>query len=566
MTGKKRSAIDGPRTPVPGRGLALVKLLLLLALVAQCLLTVRAKSPTYDEPAYIASGYLYLTRGAFAVDREHPPLMKYLFALPLLPLGLLPPENVPNWSNGAPNQFFYGASFLFENRLDADTLLFLARLPVVAVSVLCGLVVWAWARRLYGVEAAVVALALYCFSPNIIAHSSLATMDLGASAGVCGTLYLLWRMYQQPGFRLCLATGCALAAALLAKSSTVLVLGLLPILLIAAAYRRRRDPDPPVRNVGSRPVVSLIGYTGGVLLVALTIVSLAYGFGRFGLAEYVSSFNLVVFRRDLLTHQAYPKFCWGRYSPDGFGWYFLAAFLVKTPVPTLLLTAATVLWLAVRRPRPIHDELFLLAPIAGFFAATTLMRDTIGLRYILPVYPPLFVLLSGTCAAAWRHAAASSRSEPWKRALVRTGGTLLAAWYVGGALWIHPNYLAYFNELIGGPANGIRYLDDSNIDWGQDLKQLAGYLRENEIPRVKLVYMGGYFKELAARHYGIATESMMSDEIQHPKPGWYAISAHMLQRPSLTSDPAARDVRFDWLDRFKPVARVGYSIYVYRFD
>lgn len=547
-------------------GVLLVKLVLLLILVGQCLFTLRAKSATYDEPAYIASGYLYLTRGAFEVDREHPPLMKYLFAFPLLFMNPLPPESVPNWNDGAVNQFLYGASFLFENRIDADVLLFAARCPVVAVSVLCGLVVWTWARRLYGVEAAIVALSLYCFCPNIIAHSSLATLDLGVSAGVCGTMYLLWRLYRQPSLPLCIATGCTLAAALLVKSSAMLILGLLPILLPAAVYWHQHPADMSGPSIRPPSGLRLVGLTAGVLVVALTIVSLAYGFGRFGLAEYASSFNLVVFRRDILTHAAYPKFCWGQYSPNGFRWYFLVAFVLKTPIPTLLLTAATVLWLALRRPRRMFDELFLVVPILGYFVATMPMRDSIGLRYILPIYPLLFIVIGGMSAAVWRWAARGSDSTRWKGALARTGAVVLSAWYLGGALWIAPDYLAYFNELIGGPANGIRYLDDSNVDWGQDLKQLARYLRENEVPRVRLVYVAGYLKDVAARHYGISTETMMSDEIEHPKAGWYAISAHILQRPSLTSDPAAKDVRFDWLDRFTPVARIGYSIYLYRFD
>ena len=133
-----------------------------------------------------------------------------------------------------------------------------------------------------------------------------------------------------------------------------------------------------------------------------------------------------------------------------------------------------------------------------------------------------------------------------------------------GAARIHPDQLSYFNELVGGPTRGIEYLDDSNIDWGQDLKRLAEYVKAHDIRGLKLYYFGSYFLKPAAKHYGLEYAPMrFPQDIRDPAPGWYAVSAHLLQRPQLFS---TSDVRFDWLDRFQPQAVIGHSIYVYRFE
>ncbi len=543
---------------------------LLAALAGQCLLSMRLKSATFDEPYYFSSGYAYLTKGRFDLNREHPPLMKYLFGVPMLFLDCLPADEVPNWAKANIFQQNYGASFLFENRPDADAILFWARCPTVVVSLLLGFLVWTWAKQLYGVGGGVVALLLYCFSPNILAHSRLATLDLGVSAGLFAASFFLWRLYQQPSLGRTLWAGCALGGALLVKFTAVAFCGLVPAFLIAAIIhhqkvepprtldrrRRKRARQPRGRHQRSddRQPFRLVGATASVLALAAMIVTFAYGFGRFGLAEYVSGFKLGVLEREYLTNPDYKSFCWGRYSATGFGWYHLAAFLLKTPIPTLLLTAASVAWLATRRPRRYFNELFLVAPILLFFLITVPVQINFGLRYILPVYPFLFVLLAGTVTALWR-------SGRWK--ISRIILPILGCWYVASTVMVYPNYLPYFNELIGGPANGIHYLDDSNIDWGQDLKQLARYVRQHEIGPLKLLYRTQYLSKPAVAYYGLESVDLSFEEIKHPEKGWYAISAHMLQRCQLIRES---DIRFDWLDRFEPEAIIGGSIYLYRFD
>jgi hypothetical protein len=87
-------------------------------------------------------------------------------------------------------------------------------------------------------------------------------------------------------------------------------------------------------------------------------------------------------------------------------------------------------------------------------------------------------VLAGAAAVWWRS---------WVgRCLI--GSSL--GWLIVATLWIHPHFLAYFNELIGGPRRGHLYLADSNIDWGQDMKRLARYARSHPGEAFKLSYFG----------------------------------------------------------------------------
>jgi hypothetical protein len=576
---------------------------LLMALVVQCGLTLRDKSVTYDEPFYIGAGYAYLTRGRFELNREHPPLMKYLIGLPMLFQNCRPVEEFADWPQAPEHRMAFGRDVIFANRVDPDRLLFWARIPTVVLSVALGLGVWLWTRRLYGPLAAGAALLLYSCCPNIIAHSSLATLDLGITAGTFLACFALWRFYTQPNWQRGLVAGLALAAALLLKYSAIVFAGLVPLFAFGALLRHRvryvtpdasmpgqrpvgpafqpvmdgvaskrpaGKPVPqskasPPRSAGRRgrnadpapaavsPLLRLAAATLGVLLVAAVVVTVAYGLSRFGLAEYVAGFKLGVLEREKLTRSGYQSFLWGHYSADGFRLYHLAAFLIKTPIPVLVLTAATIVRLVRTGKRRGFDELFLAAPVVAFLVLTVPIQQNFGLRNILPIYPFLFVLGGGTLAWAWS----------WRP--VKVVAPLLAGWSIVAAARTCPDYLAYFNELIGGPARGIYYLDDSNLDWGQDLKPLARYVREHNVHPLRLRFFGRrYWLEPAAKYYGLEYAEMdLTTEIARPQPGWYAISAHLLQRPKLLSNST---VRFDWLDRFQPAAVIGHSIYLYHFD
>ncbi len=145
--------------------------------------------------------------------------------------------------------------------------------------------------------------------------------------------------------------------------------------------------------------------------------------------------------------------------------------------------------------------------------------------------------------------------------MARVAAVALAAWLAASVLHAAPHFIGYFNEIIGGPANGPYYLQDSNIDWGQDLKRLASYERENGIPEINLAYWGPGQPE----YYGIRWKPWtLATALDQPPPGVYAISVNRLVELKRRATLGGEDPRINWLDRFRPAARVGCSIFVYR--
>ena len=180
----------------------------------------------------------------------------------------------------------------------------------------------------------------------------------------------------------------------------------------------------------------------------------------------------------------------------------------------------------------------------------SIKTQAIGLRYILPVYPLMFVLIFGLAERGWHRG---------RRGLLL--GALLV-WYVVSSVAIHPHYLAYFNEVAGGPSGGHRYLVDSNLDWGQDLKGLKRFMQEQDIEKIHLSYFG---TDVPSR-YSIAYEWLPIAVLDNPNPeqqipnratGWIAISVTNLQGTYF-----ANQNLFQYLRQYEPVARIGHSIHV----
>jgi hypothetical protein len=193
------------------------------------------------------------------------------------------------------------------------------------------------------------------------------------------------------------------------------------------------------------------------------------------------------------------------------------------------------------------------------FAAHTFLADSLGIRYIIPVFPFAY-LLGGVGLAEL------VRDVVWKRALAG----FLCVWLIVAAIGIYPDHLSYFNEaaclldrpgnigLDGGSRCGTAWLDDSNVDWGEGLKQLRHWSVQNANGRtMKLAYFGSFPPE----YYGLRQEpiDLRNLLVATPPPGLYVISAHMLVRTLISAENGADE----WLRRMAPTAIVGHCLYVY---
>ena len=200
---------------------------LLILLAAQAILSMRQKSVTVDEIMYITAGYYHLKTGDFQMNMTNPPLAKVISAILLI---IADPELPPLESDPADwdliKQWHYARSFLYQNRIDADEMLFLARIPIVVLSLGLGLYVFIWGKELYGAAAGLFALFLYSFSPNILAHSRLATQDLALTAFMFISAYYFWRYVNCPKFGNLVLAGTFLGIAVITKT---VALSLIPI-------------------------------------------------------------------------------------------------------------------------------------------------------------------------------------------------------------------------------------------------------------------------------------------------------------------------------------------------
>jgi 4-amino-4-deoxy-L-arabinose transferase-like glycosyltransferase len=210
-----------------------------------------------------------------------------------------------------------------------------------------------------------------------------------------------------------------------------------------------------------------------------------------------------------------------------------------------------------------------------YWTASITSNLNIGLRHVLPTFPFMYLLLAGIFNR-WMNKNMDMQNLNWMQQLrmalrslfgkwLKSGAVVvLLLWYIGSALSVFPHTLAYFNELAGGPDNGYKFVVDSNLDWGQDLRGLVQYVEKNNIEKIKLDYFGG---GNPTYYLGDKYEKLNpADETQ--RNGWIAISATPLQngRGVAAKGFGGPTEHYAWLNKYEPVDKIGYSIFVYFID
>jgi hypothetical protein len=239
----------------------------------------------------------------------------------------------------------------------------------------------------------------------------------------------------------------------------------------------------------------------------------------------------------------------GTLKPGGWKSYLLVAWLVKTPIPSLLLTvAAVVMWFKGWRATWL-DEAFLMVPAAGYFLFYSLFADNIGVRYLIPCFPFLCIftgrLVQGLYSAGRLH---------------KLFFCALLAWNLSEYAAIAPDHLSYFNQIAGGAENGMEWLSDSNVDWGQGLIQLRRFIEEQKIADYAYFYFGTADPE----YYGIRGRRIEGfDFVIHPTRGVVIMSSHLVTRARDVLDRVFGNGPLNWLRHQAPVQIVGHAYYVY---
>jgi len=489
--------------------------LLLLIFAVSAVSSMAQKGLTTDELAHIPAGYSYIKANDFRMNTEHPALMKSLAGIALLPLNPELPDH-PSWNRV--DEWVWGAQFMFFSTNDADSIMFYARIPIILIGLLLGFYIWLFSRELYGKKAALLALTLFSFSPNLLAHTRLVTTDMGIATFAFITIYYFNKALDKPNTKNWIKSGVALGLALAAKFTGVYLFIILPIL---ALWKSTKDQQNDLKKYTLsllKPAGIVLGSAFGVLLICYQI---------FGIPAYFVGLSQVILH-SRLGHNA---FLMGTHSQAGWWYYFFVTFAIKTPIALLLLLVA----------RPFFKKPFdkttavLLLPAAIFFISFIFNKINIGHRHILMIYPFLYVWISPL----------ANVKDVWKKVLL--AATIL--FYITSSIMIYPHYLAYFNELVT-PENGHQYLIDSNIDWGQDLPGLKLWLDENNVDNITMAYFG-----LDSRDYRKITWNELKCR---PKAGLIAISVNRLVGlKQKDADCTA------WLRPFTPIDNIGHSIKIF---
>jgi len=521
------------------------------------------KSPTTDEVSFhMVNGYTYLKTRDFRMSPATPSLGREWMALPWLIMNPKLDLEGEDWAEGESVPFAV-KFFYSDNRDMAELLLYSSRFMVYLLAFVLGIGIFCWSKKLYGATAGLVSLTLYVFSPTILGHSAIATVDIGVTLFYFGAIYYLYldnEKSPEPVFSwkaaVCLGLGLATKYTIVLLCPVILLLlvmrmewwkGLISFtammgivfLVLWPAYLF--EFKPLLENVPRLDEkIAYIGqisdfFMGGNAQIREQLIYAAQNW-PIPFASWILGFAGI-----LRSHSAdYLHYFMGEWTQKGIWYHYLFSFAAKTTIAFLVLIVLRLLTLRYYPDgRKNRAHLYLLLPVIILVVTTFFDSTGVGIRYLLPVFPFLFVWAGGLWIAA-----EGKRYHSY----VKLACIILLVSHVGSSLLQFPDSIAYFNGLVGGPKNGYKYVRGSDVDWGQELKNLAEYAEDKNINRMK-TYLFGTRDE---SFYGIPSIKVEEDEFISPADEVYAISTFNIQH-------------FEWTQHIEPVDRIGNAIFVYDF-
>ena len=525
--------------------------IILLFMGVLMLASVSNDAPTFDEPPHILSGYAALKFGQDYIDPEHPLFAKVGASVPLLFQDLKFDKSDPDYLEQRQDldigsMFAASRRFLNYSGNNPDGILFSTRIPMIIVTVFFGAVVFLFTRKLFGDFAALLATSLYATEPLILAHGRLVNTDLAGTGFILSSVFALLLYFEKQSMKRLGFLILSLSAALLAKYSTFYLFPF-TLLLMGAFYLRR-----PIR-AWTHILYTIVG-----VLVCLTtfygLVSFReQGFLGFSVYQYVK--GLVIVQYGLAYDNRFAYLLGESYYGSRL-YYFPIMLLAKTQPLLLAGSALSLILIAAKKLRLSASGLVLLLFIpAMFFGLALTTKFNIGVRHLLPIYPFMIILAAAAITVLIRLSLSKFNN---RLGLIIAG--LLILFVVGSRIWsvtsTFPGYLSYYNIAFGGTENGWKVADDSNYDWGQDVKRLADYVEKNQINSIAFDnYTGTY----AAEYYKIPVTSISPKDTGYK--GYLALSS------SVIAFHEDRKYNYAWvLDNHRTIARAGYSIFIYKIE
>jgi 4-amino-4-deoxy-L-arabinose transferase-like glycosyltransferase len=528
------------------------RVLLLVIACAFAVITIasiRRTSTTFDEILLPSAGARGYATGKFDLVTDHPPLLQYVYGLPVfLSRPNYPKETVNDpWSYDY--RYGYAQAFFWLSGNNPERLAFLARLMGVAIGVLLIGTTYLYTRAHFGPRPALVAAALVAFVPDVLAHSGISYNDVPLALILLVAGWALDAAFRKPTLRRTVLAATATGLALGVKFSAI-VLGPIAVLLLLLEGGSRWPDRAWLRAIlRSTPVFVVVTY---LVLVGVYL-------GDFTLRDFWVGLEFNI-RHANLGHGA-PAVLLGDRSATGWWYFFPVAFFLKTSAGlhvllALALVAPLLLPLRARwrelAAAPLRMPVVCAVMLLVFVMAADL---NIGFRHALPIIPLACIMIAVGVVRIW----------DTKRPLLQGAVVVALAWHIIAPLRFYPFFLSYLSEYTGPVESSYETLVDSSLDWGQGLLELRDFMREEQIPRVMLSYFGsalphGYGIDYVAlpSFFPLGPDRGLGDGEQPPR--WLAVSATNVAGNYLEGDPFAR---FRNAEPYRVLAR---SIFVYRLE
>lgn len=556
---------------------------LLLGMSIQMLAVISRKSITNDEIVHIPAGYYHLVVGNYQLNNEHPPLVKMWAAIPLLFIQPIESKRTADeiQANSGEVTWSFHSRFWTENRNQFELICFWTRFMMIISTVGLGILIFCFARELFGEVVAVLAVAMFTLEPTLLAHGGIVHTDIPAASMYLLFFFALLKYFKTRTLRSALWLGLISGVALLTKFSMIVLFPILTciavggivfaprfdltrktavlhaglvlclvLLVINTAYRFQSPPLEP-GDVKWLQLTAPKGFDRWMTLIQVgsKVVPTYYIFGQF---------NVMVHNRD-----GHPASLLGQYRMKGWWYYFPVAFALKTTIPFLLLAIAGIVW-ALYRLLMNKDNRFvwLLIPLSIYMALSMSGHINIGVRHFLPAYP--FLLIG---AAVFLERLLRVRRLKYLSAAAMF---VLFTWMTVEVVRTFPNFIPYMNQLAVGEPKWW-YLSDSNIEWGEDAKELAAYLHARGETEVSGAVAAAWTN---LTPYGITYHEIFPRPgVTVPKTRYVAIGAGFLNGSTVpvmgdeNGKLMTEERRVNYLDAYRhlqPEAIIGNSVYVYR--
>ncbi len=566
---------------------SLICALVLLIMAVNFLTVIRQKSITIDETLLIPAGYYHLTANDFRPVSEHPPFAKMLGALPLMFMDVHAPLMISQ--SGLDYEYYLNVFDAFWRTNDArfELMTFWARVPLICVTLLLGALVFVYARRLFNERAALFAVVLFALEPTILAHGRVVQTDIpSALAYLLFSFTLYDYLVRGTSLRRAAYTGLSAGLAVVTKFSMIVLCPLLAVLLVAlfalAPRRGQRRAD-----VAWQALVLSLAF---VLVVNAAYLfqhrapdAYAFSFSSAGFSPWMdevlraplslaASVLQIIFPPDFIygicwqiahNHNGHQAGLLGMYSTHGWWYYFPIAFALKTTMPFLLLSLASLSWAVwnyyVKRE---SRWLALLVPFTLYTGLVMLSGINIGVRYYLPAIPFLCI----ACGAFLDRLLARHNNKR-RQAFALVAVIIVLGWCGIETARAYPDYMPYMNQLAAR-APQWWYLSDSNVEWGDDIRDLALYLRAHGEQRAGAAILNWQILE----RYGITQVGIFTPPGMKPEETRYvAVGASFLNGSTVPGQVGgvelSEEQRVNYFDEYRrrsPEKVFGNSIYLYR--